>query len=760
MRVYALLLGAAGLLLVPGQAWAQCVQSGSVVTCSGNTSGNPGFDGTGQTGLTVNVLSGATVSSPTDSNADQAAIASGVSGSSNTLNNSGAISGGRYGVHGPATIQNSGTIFGVQFGVAAGNPDNTFGGNVNLTNNTGTITGGQWGIYASRSVTGINFGTIQGEEWGIQTIYSDVAITNYGLIKGQWSIDNGGSIGPHFGPLITNYGTLDGAIRILLGNTSPAATVTNNGLITISNTCYCTNTDNYITGIFTQAPTGTLQLNANPHGADRFNVIGTANFGGTLIILLTPGSYGSSTTYANVLNSTNPITSQFSKIISSSPFYSVTATNQSNNPYTDNSIGRTFNYSLDLTLTQTLFSYSRLGNANLNEQGIGQLFDRLYSSNSSSAASDFFAKLNASTLPTPLTQLTGEAGAHGGSHAATHMMGSFLTLVLNPFGGSPGGNPGSVGVGRGFAAEQELSPDVAQAYAAVTPKDRRLSSAFDRRWGIWGQAYGGLNKTNGDTSTGTHDTTARSYGFANGADYRVSADAMVGFALAGGGMQYGLADGLGGGKSDVFQMGVYGSKQFGAAYVSAALSYAWQGMKTDRTVTISGTDNLTASFNAQSFGGRLESGYRFIMPFGGVTPYAALQVQNFKTPPYSEIATSGLNTFALSYDAKSTTSTRAELGAWFDKMIALDRGNVLAIRTRVAWAHDFSNDESVGAAFQSLPGSTFTTNGAASVPNSALLSAGAEIWLASGVSFGAKFDGDFASRSQTYTGTGTVRYVW
>ena len=85
---------------------------------------------------------------------------------------------------------------------------------------------------------------------------------------------------------------------------------------------------------------------------------------------------------------------------------------------------------------------------------------------------------------------------------------------------------------------------------------------------------------------------------------------------------------------------------------------------------------------------------------------------------------------------------------------------MLAIRTRAAWAHDHSSDQSTTAAFQALPGSSFTMNGAGTVPNSALLSAGAEIRLASGVSFGAKFDGEFAGRSQTYAGTGTVRYVW
>ena len=38
-----------------------------------------------------------------------------------------------------------------------------------------------------------------------------------------------------------------------------------------------------------------------------------------------------------------------------------------------------------------------------------------------------------------------------------------------------------------------------------------------------------------------------------------------------------------------------------------------------------------------------------------------------------------------------------------------------------------------------------------------LVSAGAELRLASGVTFLAKFDGEFAARSNTYAGTGAIR---
>ena len=41
-------------------------------------------------------------------------------------------------------------------------------------------------------------------------------------------------------------------------------------------------------------------------------------------------------------------------------------------------------------------------------------------------------------------------------------------------------------------------------------------------------------------------------GIAAGLDYKLSPDTLIGFALAGGGTSWSLAQGLGGGRSDVF----------------------------------------------------------------------------------------------------------------------------------------------------------------------------------------------------------------
>ena len=139
---------------------------------------------------------------------------------------------------------------------------------------------------------------------------------------------------------------------------------------------------------------------------------------------------------------------------------------------------------------------------------------------------------------------------------------------------------------------------------------------------------------------------------------------------------------------------------------------------------------------------------------------AALQVQSFHTPSYSEFAASGSPQFALAYDARTTNTTRTELGAWFDRTIALDNGTILALRTRTAWAHDHWSDPSMTATFESLPGSSFTVIGAAPVRDSLLTSAGAEISFKNRISLAARFDSELAQRSQTYIGSARLRYTW
>jgi outer membrane autotransporter protein len=334
-------------------------------------------------------------------------------------------------------------------------------------------------------------------------------------------------------------------------------------------------------------------------------------------------------------------------------------------------------------------------------------------------------------------------------------MDEFLSLMLDPFvDGRFGGGPGGAAIA--FAPDQEaaLPPEIALAYASVlkaTPKPN-----FDQRWTAWGAAYGGSNTAGGNAVVGSNNLTASTFGFAGGMDYRVTPNTVVGFALAGGGTNWRLANGLGGRRSDAFQAGVYGLAHEGPAYLAGALAFANHWFAISRAAL---GDQLSANFVGQSYGARLEGGYRYaVLPTVGVTPYAALQAQDFHTPSYSETDLTG-GGFGLSYAAMNATDVRTELGGRFDSPTLL-AGRPLILRARLAWAHDFVTNPALGAAFQTLPGSNFIVNGAPISRDSALTSAGAEMFLASNWTLLAKFDGEFAGGSQTYAGSGTVRYSW
>jgi outer membrane autotransporter protein len=365
--------------------------------------------------------------------------------------------------------------------------------------------------------------------------------------------------------------------------------------------------------------------------------------------------------------------------------------------------------------------------------------------------------LTGPALANALNQIDGEASVDAEA-TAFKSMDQFLALMLDPF---VNGRTGSSGGGAlGFAPDQPASfpPDVALAYDSVL-KAPPKPAGFDQRWTALGAAYGGTSNTNGDPAViGSTNFSAQTYGFAAGMDRHISPDLIAGFALAGGGTHWDLAQAMGGGRSDAFQVGAYATKYFGPAYVAADIAFANHWMTTSRTAFAG--DQLTANFNAQSYGGRIEAGYRYALPATwSVTPYGALQMQNFHTPQYGETDLTG-GGFGLTYNAMSAYDTRGELGARFDEPTTLYGMPLTPPRARLAWAHDWVNGPALQAVFETLPGANFIVNGAAIPKNSALTTAGAELHLTQAWSLLAKFDGEFAKGSQTYAGIGTVRYAW
>ena len=331
--------------------------------------------------------------------------------------------------------------------------------------------------------------------------------------------------------------------------------------------------------------------------------------------------------------------------------------------------------------------------------------------------------------------------------------------MLDPFVDGRGGDGGRragarlCAGARGAAGRHRARLQQGDEGAATRPRRRPSSSA-----GPPGAAPSAATTAPAATPRSSAATISprSTAGVAAGLDYHFSRDAVFGFALAGGGTNWSLADGLGGGKSDAFQAGVYAAARSGPAYLAASLAFAHHWMSTDRFAAFG--NHLTAGFNAQSIGARVESGYRVGTPAGAITPYAALQAQSFHTPDLQRDRRRRRRLRAhLQHPHRD--DIRSELGARFDHVALVDPTAVLTLRSRLAWAHGWVSDPSLAAAFQALPGASFIVNGAAPAKDSALASAGAELKLANGVTLAAKLDGEFASRAQTYTGTGTVRWA-
>jgi autotransporter-associated beta strand protein len=352
-----------------------------------------------------------------------------------------------------------------------------------------------------------------------------------------------------------------------------------------------------------------------------------------------------------------------------------------------------------------------------------------------------------------LTQASGEI-ATTSQQTTFNAMGQFLNLLSDPFQGR-GRGIGSA-TSTAYAEATSAQAGDAGAVAALTN-----AAIFERRWSVWAAGFGGSQSTDGNPAVGSNASTSRIFGTAVGADYRLSPFTLAGFAVAGGGTNFGV-NYLGSGRSDLFQAGAYARHTEGDGYLTAGLAYGWQDITTDRNVTMAGLDHLQANFRASAYSGRVEGGYRLVVPWTadfGITPYAAGQAVRFNIPQYAEQVISGATTFALGYSGKHVTDSRSELGIRADKSVSMPDG-VLTLRGRFAWARDYDPDRNMLASFQVLPGASFAVNGAGQAPNSALTTAAAEMKWANGWSATATFEGEFSDVTRSYAGRAIMRYLW
>ena len=194
---------------------------------------------------------------------------------------------------------------------------------------------------------------------------------------------------------------------------------------------------------------------------------------------------------------------------------------------------------------------------NVNQQNVADALDGAFDGGASLPPN--FASLFGLTddaLASALTEVSGEAST-GARQTDFLFNDMFLSLCSIPIR-EPWrriGQAGSLGPAPGCTTRMKLNPP------PPAPDQEALGGAGSvvrPHWTVWGAGFGGGEQLSGTDAIGSHDTSTRAGGFAAGADYHVSPEAMLGFALAGGGTSWSLSGGLGGGHSHVFEAGLYG----------------------------------------------------------------------------------------------------------------------------------------------------------------------------------------------------------
>ena len=344
-----------------------------------------------------------------------------------------------------------------------------------------------------------------------------------------------------------------------------------------------------VAGSLTFSAASSYMVEISGASSDLTRVTGVATLGGATVVVVPTGTVAKQYT---ILTATGGVPDTFNPVVSGvSPNLNPSLSYDANNVYLN-------------------FALNYGGGLNVNQQNVANALTNFFNTTGGIPAG--FASLS----PAGLTQVSGEL-ATGSQQATFDAMNLFLSLISDPFvagrNGGFGGNAGAIPFAEESAHGYAAKKPARRATPLPNSRPRRMSRAAicSISAGASGAPPMAAAATRqGNAALGSNDATARAFGFAVGADYRLSPDTLAGFALAGGGTNFSVS-GFGSGRSDLFQAGAFIRHNIGTAYVTAAAAYGWQDVTTERTVTVAGFERLRAQFNANAYSGRIEGGYRY-----------------------------------------------------------------------------------------------------------------------------------------------------
>ncbi|GAA0530191.1 autotransporter-associated beta strand protein [Rhizomicrobium palustre] len=539
---------------------------------------------------------------------------------------------------------------------------------------------------------------------GTQTLsgtnsYTGATTINGGTLNVTGSIATSSGVTVNSGGTLAGTGTVSGLIVNSGGAVSSGATSATGTLTVNGNAVF--------------ASGSTYNVAVSSAGASKLKASGSASFNGAVTVTSTDGTYLLGQT-VSVLQASS-LSGNFSKTSS-------TFTGSNGAVFTE-TITPSAN-SIDLRVDLQKLSPVLPASANRNQKSVVVGVDTaIAAGNAMPTKIEALGNDSSSQLLSDASQLTGEIGA---------------TVTT--------------------AAHSLFAPFVESIFAQIQPGTAQQGGAGVRGW-VSGIASSGI--INGDTTVGSHKLRNDVYGLVMGATWQPYSNMSLGVALSAESSDFHLSNDIGKGSAKSIQAAAYGyAKLSPHIYNAFAAGASFAQIKTDRIVTISGTDELSAKVNAISLGGRYEAGIE--LPW--FTPYAAVEEQFIMLPSYDEGGVS--KDYALSYGSRNTNLASVEAGLRHSMDVEvtprwmLTPDFILRITDRLAYVHDFSDPNSSQANFLGLKGGGFEVKSAQAGKDAVRASAGADFIFDGGFSLTTHIDTAFSKKSGSYTGFAGVNYRW
>ncbi|MFZ5782889.1 MAG: autotransporter outer membrane beta-barrel domain-containing protein, partial [Pseudomonadota bacterium] len=480
-----------------------------------------------------------------------------------TLNGTNSYAGGTVVNGGMLTIGSSGSVTGevtvnggglTNNGTIDGNGLVTVNAGGSFVNNGTVNTPSQWqlnqGTFTNNNAfngslantgTAANNGTIAGSVINGTTGTFGNAGTITGSVSNMGAFTNNGAVGGNF----SNMGSLGGTGTIggALSNSGMLAPGNSIGTLTVS-------------GTFVQSAGGVYSVEVGGTGqSDLINVGGTASLGGAVSVYAQPGtSFAPSTTY-RILSAAGGVSGTFASVNELYPFLLSSLSYDANNAY--------------LTLDIGGFAAAA---ATPTQAAVGTVLD----ANVTNASGDFATVLGALAFNTTSTAQAQAAlqQLSGNNYAGfSSFMVQGAQLFMNNFAGQTGG-----GATSGTRVALAEACEVACASPAL--------------WGAWGGALGGLGTIGASQPTGA--VTYNVGGFAAGLDRLVGPGTRVGVTTGySTGTQW-VSGFAGQGRTDTFNVGLYGTYAQGPVYADALAGYAYSWNQMWRQISLPGLQPRTA----------------------------------------------------------------------------------------------------------------------------------------------------------------------